>query len=333
MFSVEMMFKSKGLSRHIFQSADTFDAVMFLTSASKLEFTLRVPRVERMNCPPALHMLFLATKQNLRTKLRAVFTSSVSGYVTPPGYPFTAVPGHMKASHTIRAHEHQAIMLSFRNEPGTSQSITEPRCAQVTLSEVRPHANGKIVWSQSGLLNAPAAVYNSSINIKLQTVLQCNSFKMYFSFHTYSDLPHQLQNGLFNCSVVHYTSFKTHLHCNLKQECEGREDEGGHCPFSSPACDGKMAVGSTKCYSLHVSDNKISWLEAQELCQAKSGQLATLRFKEEVRIFLKMLRIASRAHSIYTGLMMDMNVPNLYRHTWRWHGSSIAYSIPSIKES
>ena len=278
-------------------------------------------------------MLFLATKQKLRTKLRVAFTSSDSGSITPPGYPFAPVPAGMKASHTIHLHKQQSLMLSFKQEPDYYPSYSLSRTAHISLSIVRPYASAKTVWSQRGLLNTPAAIFNSSISIKLLTTTLCVSFKIYFSIHVYPTLPQQLQNGCYNCSVGHYASFKDHLHCNLKQECEGREDEGGHCPFSSPACDGKMAVGVTKCYSLHVSNNKISWLEARKLCQAKSGKLATIRFKEEVRIFLKMISIANRAQLTYIGLTMDNDVPNLYRHTWRWDGNRIAYSAPSIRGS
>ena len=304
---------------------------MFLlfTFASKLELTLLLQRSDRLKCSPDLYLLFFGTKQKLRTKLRVVFTSSDSGYVTPPGYPFSPVPSGMKASHTIHLHKHQSLMLSFRQEPDFARSVTRSETARITVSVIRPYASAKIVWSRRGLLNTPAAIFNSSVSIKLQTSTLCISFQIYFSLHVDPTLPQQLHNGFFNCSVAHYASFKDHLHCNLKQECEGTEDEGGHCLFSSPACDGKMAVADTKCYSLHVSNNKISWLEARKLCEAKSGKLATIRFKEEVRIFLKMLRIANRAQYTYIGLTMDNDVPNLYRHTCRWEGNSIAYSAPS----
>ena len=315
----------------IFRQLSRTGVVLLLTSASKLDFRLHVHRIDALKCSPDLYMLFLATKQNLRTKLRVVLTSSDSGYVIAPGYPFTPVPEDMEASHTIHVRTHQSLMLSFKQEPDFSPSFIRLKTFRISLSIIHPHSSAKTVWSRHGLLNTPAVISNRSVSIKLLTATQCVHFKIYFSLHTYPALPQQLRSGFFNCSVAHYASFKDHLHCNLKPECEGREDEGGHCPFSSPACDGKMAVGDTKCYSLHISDNKISWLEAQTLCWAKSGKLATIRFKEEERIFLKMLRIANRAPLTYIGLTMDKTVPNLYRHTWRWDGNSIAYSAPSTK--
>ena len=318
-------------TKEIFRQFPTTGDILSLTHASKLDFTLLVQTIGNSKCSPDFYMLFLATKQNLRTKLRVVFTSSVSGYVIPPGYPFTAVPTDMKASHTLSVHKHQSLMLSFKQQPGSSPSGVPFLTVQISLSIIHPHSSAKIMWSRRGLLNTPAVISNSSVSIKLLTQRPCIPFKIVFSLHTHPDLPQQSRNGFFNCSVAHYASFKDHLHCNLKPECEGREDEGGHCPFSSPACDGKMAVAGTKCYSLHVSDNKISWLEAQKLCEVKSAKLATIRFKEEVGIFLKMLRIANRAQLTYIGLTMDKTVPNLYRHAWRWDGNRIAYSAPNIK--
>ena len=328
---MQLIWTTQKYSRHLHLSNFAADGFLFLSFSSKFDFTLLRHRMNRMTCEQDIYILFLATKQTLRTRLRVVMTSSMSGYVTPPGYPFTPVFADVRASHTIHVHKHQRVMLSFKQQSAFLLSAFSSSTGLVTLSKINPNAAAKIVWSQRGVLNTPAAVYNSSINIKLETQTISVSFSICFSFHVYPALPQQLQGGLFNCSVAHYASFKDHLHCNLKQECEGREDEGGHCPFSSPACDGKMAVGGSKCYSLHVSNNKISWLEAQKLCQAKSRQLVTLRFKEEVRIFLKMLRIASRVQHAYVGLLMDKNVPNLYRHTWRWDHASIAYFAHGVR--
>ncbi|XP_076454791.1 uncharacterized protein LOC143289631 [Babylonia areolata] len=54
---------------------------------------------------------------------------------------------------------------------------------------------------------------------------------------------------MWNCSVDHYPSFHHHLACNLKTECEDGRDETGHCPFSSPECQGMVAL-CDRCYKL-----------------------------------------------------------------------------------
>ncbi|XP_025101655.1 G-protein coupled receptor GRL101-like [Pomacea canaliculata] len=50
--------------------------------------------------------------------------------------------------------------------------------------------------------------------------------------------PRPLDNGLWDCSVPYYNTFKLHLECNQESECDGGQDEGLHCPYSSLACNG-----------------------------------------------------------------------------------------------
>ena len=276
-----------------------------------------------------LRILFLATQHQLLTKLRVVPVSERSGYVTPPGYPFTPVPANMRASLTLHVPRHQSMMLSFLPQLNLQPQHKSYPLAKVTLSNIQ--ANKTVLWTLAKVQGISVDLYDGSINIKIKTILATGSFKILFSLHPSYARPHKSHSGMFNCSVPYYASFKDHLHCNLKQECEGREDEGGHCPFSSPACDGDMAVVGTKCFSLHVTQKKISWLEAKGLCEDRSGQLAILRSQEEVDVFLDMLRIANRVRKTHIGLFMDTKVPNLYRKTWRWVDNTIAYSAPKMK--
>ena len=276
-----------------------------------------------------LRILFLATHDQLRTKLRVVSTSLGSGYVTPPGYPFTPVPLNMNASLAIRLPKQHVVMVKFIPRMDLDPYHQRYSLARITLSNIHP--SNTVAWSTLGAQNIPVEVHDHAILIRIETVATSESFKIHFSFHQWHSRPYKSHSGMFNCSVPYYASFKDHLYCNLKQECEGREDEGGHCPFSSPACDGDMAVAGTKCFSLHVTQKKISWLEAKGLCKDRSGQLAILRSQEEVGVFLNMLRIANRVRQTHIGLFMDTKVPNLYRKTWRWVDNTIAYSAPILK--
>ena len=276
-----------------------------------------------------VRILFLATHQQLWTKLRVVPMSERSGYVTPPGYPFTPAPANMRASLTLHVPRHQSIMLSFLPQLNLHPQHKPYPLARVTVSN--SHLNKMVSSTEEKVQFNPAELYDSCVNIQFTTIQVQESFKIYYSFHPWHARPYKSNSGMFNCSVPYYASFKDHLHCNLKQECEGREDEGGHCPFSSPACDGDMAVAGTKCFSLHVTQKKISWLQAEGLCEDRSGQLAILRSQKEVDVLLNMLRIANRVRHTYVGLFMDTEVPRLYRKTWRWVDNTVAYSAPKIK--
>ena len=276
-----------------------------------------------------LRILFLAAQEELWTKLRVVPTSVDTGYVTPPGYPFTPAPANMNASLIVHLPRHHYIMMSFLQLMDLHPLSVPYISAKITLSSIP--TNRKALWTAAEVQNIPAELYNSTISIHFKTRHASNSFKIRFSFHPLHAWPRKSLSGMFNCSVPFYTSFKDHLNCNLKQECEEREDEGGHCPFSSPACDGDMAVADIKCFSLHVTHTKISWREAKGQCEDKLGKLAILRSQEEVDVFLNMLRFANRVRKTYVGLFMDLEVSNLYCKTWRWVDNTIAYSAPKVK--
>ena len=324
----------RGIFGRGYESHGTMGNFLSFASSNKLRFHLFrfFYRQEAIfSSLSEFRILFLATQHHLWTKLRVVSVSERSGYVTPPGYPFTPVPANMRASLTLHVPQHQSIMLSFLPQLNLHLQRKPYPLASVTVSNI--HLSKTVSSTEGYGRDIPAELYDGCVNIKLTTLQVQESFKIYYSFHAGHARPYKSNRGMFNCSVPYYASFKDHLHCNLKQECEGREDEGGHCPFSSPACDGDMAVAGTKCFSLHVTQKKISWLEAKGLCEDRSGQLAILRSQEEVYVLLNMLRIANRVRHTYVGLFMDTEVPRLYRKTWRWVDNTVAYSAPKMKMS
>ncbi|KAL8589162.1 hypothetical protein ACOMHN_052500 [Nucella lapillus] len=74
-----------------------------------------------------------------------------------------------------------------------------------------------------------------------------DGLKLFFSFFHPSKMPQKLPSGLWNCSVSYYSSIHHHMDCNLKTECEDGRDETEHCPFSSPECQGLVAL-CNRCY-------------------------------------------------------------------------------------
>ena len=148
---------------------------------------------------------------------------------------------------------------------------------------------------------------------------------IYFSFHPKSKAPIRLKTGLYNCSVDHYWRFQKHLDCNLKVECEDGRDEAGHCPFSSPACNGWMAFRD-KCYKfielriikrasriLHLKAKK-----AVELCGFLNASIWMVRNSESflaVRRIIKE-RMPIRYSYVTVGLSFgDLSVHNMYRRS------------------
>ncbi|KAL8585571.1 hypothetical protein ACOMHN_050330 [Nucella lapillus] len=74
-----------------------------------------------------------------------------------------------------------------------------------------------------------------------------------FSYLPVQHEPHKLANALFNCSVEYYVSFKMHLQCDWKYDCEDGRDEREQCPSRGPDCQGRLQ-SCTECYSAHSGD-------------------------------------------------------------------------------
>ncbi|XP_070196452.1 relaxin receptor 2-like [Littorina saxatilis] len=131
---------------------------------------------------------------------------------------------------------------------------------------------------------------------------------MLFSFHPEGRPPEKLGNGLFNCSVDHYPTFRQHLDCNLEPECHGGQDETQHCPFSSPACEGKVASGD-RCF-VYVSRTVLTEFRTTQLhaydemrryCRQLGGSLVTIRSEAERVEFVNMFQTEYASDCAFPG--------------------------------
>ncbi|KAL8608048.1 hypothetical protein ACOMHN_023864 [Nucella lapillus] len=85
------------------------------------------------------------------------------------------------------------------------------------------------------------------INVRRGDCIMTDCFKLFFSFVPPRRLLQKLPSGLWNCSTRYYASVQHHMACNHKRECEDGRDETEHCPFSSPECQGLVAL-CNRCY-------------------------------------------------------------------------------------
>jgi hypothetical protein len=105
--------------------------------------------------------------------------------------------------------------------------------SHLKLQEVREDGSTESVWTNP-MSEIKPKVYQTSLKLLVKNKL---FFQALFSLHKVSESPHQLTNGLWNCSThAHYESFRRHLDCNQRQECEGMEDETWHCQHFHPHC-------------------------------------------------------------------------------------------------
>jgi hypothetical protein len=94
-------------------------------------------------------------------------------------------------------------------------------------------SSNELLWRKCGVQFINASLYNQSLSLRFVSNAASVrvGFQLYFSIHNASAAPVQSADGMFDCSR-HYDTFRPHLDCNLRQECEGGEDEHRGCPYN-----------------------------------------------------------------------------------------------------
>ena len=279
-------------------------------------------------------------------RLPVYTTSPTSGYVTHPAYSQSEIY-FCRAFYKLVVPPNYVVLVSF-GKFVFECSLLERASRTTFLELLDPLKNNRTlltVRNSCEFSDIRPRVYNSSLLIRYSVSIARfrRNFRVDFSFHPESRPPVRLPGGLWDCSVpAHYASFKLHVHCNQQPECQGGEDEGGHCPFSSPACNGSLAVpgrsgsgSGGKCYRLHRAGSMraILWSDAQGRCRALGGNLATVKDDSEWEV---MSKVAAGRDSYqhgtsfypyaYIGLQgFQSSMPNMYQYMYRWVDGTIAY--------
>ena len=226
---------------------------VIITHSNKLYFRIET-EPHCITDEAQFRIYFRAVERRLRDSLHVVHTSPVSGYIQPVGlvpHKFYGFSLSNNASYRLTLPEGHVVMTSVQR-----MHLVTTTTGRVTLS-LRSESTSegqKLLWSKCHGYGLTPEVYNFTLVVGFQGNPRKSQggFKLLYTFHNWSYSPQKLSSGMFNCSVSYYQDFKKHLHCNLQQECDGREDEGGHCHFSSEACNGSVAI-KNKC--LHVYGN------------------------------------------------------------------------------
>ncbi|KAK7106060.1 hypothetical protein V1264_017360 [Littorina saxatilis] len=304
----------------------------YIPPANVVYFRMKVSRLDLSNFVK-FRVRFHAAREDPRTKLNLVTTSSNSGYLTSPGYDGQRFyPPSMNAEHVLNLPENHTVVLSFVRfdiynfYTGFDSLPCFDKLTIFTLD--RESQKATQAWAKCQKRDPPIQIYDKPLKIHFTSNSngEATGFKMIFTIVPFSQTPRRLQSGLFNCSVSNYASFKQHVHCNMKQECEDGKDEGGHCPFSSPACKGSVAVND-KCYTMIAKSD--TGLSLERECQQQNLHPATIKTKEELEMFSKLFlsKSAIRTKRIGLGLLgYDSSMPHYYRHTLKWIDNTINYN-------
>ena len=308
----------------------------YIPYSNVIYFTISFQMVP--NSGTAFRISFVATKEHLAKELHVVKTSPTQGYVTPPGYDGrSGYAGLMDAGamYTVEVPEKHTVMISFErfdfySIPTIYEEIAH-ECIQDYLMLFSSDDTGAdvLVWTKCSVKYVPPEVFNRSISLRFITNSRGyrTGFKIRFSLHRAPHEPRLVSPLRFDCSGTNYDSFKQHVHCNTVQECRGREDEGGHCPFSSPLCNGSTAVND-KCYSTYYHARGLTWEAAVDECSTRGAQLATMKTPGELEALGMHVNFAGQPDVAFVGLTNhNEGTPHYYRNMSRWIDNVINYSI------
>ena len=281
---------------------------------------------------PHFRVLFTSTAESLWIKMTSVFTSPISGFITSPGFDVTrpCVP-NLDASYNLSVPGEHVVMVSF---PYLDLDDVFNRRDFVQLTVVNPNGTlGELYNLTEANYISPLYVFHSAaIVIRFVSgrsqVWPSKGMNLSFSFHPVAAAPQRLGSGLWDCSVPdYYASFKQHVHCDLQPDCQGGEDEGGHCPFSSPDCRGSVDAGG-KCFLSVDSNVHLSWEAAQTECHRRGGDLAMMKTPGEWEAFWKLYDYGRNWKCAYIGLRLNhTSLTRMYRKTWSWLDTTTAFDV------
>ena len=195
--------------------------------------------------PQSFWLYFRSTHVNLRESFKVVHHSHSGGYITLHGFEENLdFCWGLRISYTLQLLPAHVLMLSFPYFDIDTKTIFSASCTTVFLElSVTKDGRQTHFWRKCKSQQIEADIFNTSVIFKFrsQNPMARRGFKSLFSFHPSSEVPQKLPSGRFNCSS-HYETFHHHLDCNLRVECQYREDETGKCPFSSARCKGSAQL-------------------------------------------------------------------------------------------
>ena len=265
-------------------------------------------------------------------------TSNSTGYVTSPGYDGIHKYGYdVNSTVDLDVPGGFVVMVSFPHLDISANIQMNGRFGDGPAS-FASHVSVYLVcedfvslaFKYTGEITPPPSLHNCSLRIHFESFKNAGNFgfKMLFSLHPVSTAPSFLDNGLLDCSVPHYDSFKQHVQCNLEPECPDGKDERD-CSFSSASCDKGSASFLDKCLVFASGREKLTWDAANDGCFNTGGRLVTLNTPSKLSRFREAFRAKRILFPVYVGAayFVDTAMPMFYSPYWQWRDKTIALNL------
>ena len=267
---------------------------------------------------PPVRIIFEAVERRLDVR----YTSDTGGFVTA-----WYEEGVGRVCDQLTVPFHHVIMISFDSDAAS------PCSPFLTLHCVASDTGHKVMDELSKNRFKFIKIYHTKqleVCLHMRGAISYGNacFKVLFSFHPEHRVPQRLSSGLFNCSTEDYWRFQQHLDCNIQVDCEDERDEAGHCPYSSPACNGWVSA-QNKCFRLFQFEST-STLPRIYVCRALGFELASLKTEQEIDGALKLVK--GRIEAVCFGLTCGLRSKrNLYGSVFMWSDNTAVYNTDHLK--
>ncbi|XP_076452693.1 uncharacterized protein LOC143288229 [Babylonia areolata] len=292
---------------------------------SRRHFALFAIVVHDLHVPYIIKVKAISVTSDTKTRLQLYDLSPNQGLLQSPGWNPSAGVTHPPFAGRINSTVHMrvppghTVMYSFLHVSVGTYQIT-----QITFCLVKSHCTWSTDMVENRVEQGPEVylkvgqspmgpfifpVRQDPVRIVYRVEedhLPYPGFRLLFTIHQRSRRPTQTPEGQWNCSVDTWSTFRSHLDCNMVTQClDGRDEED--CGYSR--CQGVGFEVNGRCYSLRFMKNnrRNTQYSPIQQCQEEGAQIASLSTVREYEAVTRLIwthqqfPVAVGLHSTFHG--------------------------------
>ncbi|KAL8618516.1 hypothetical protein ACOMHN_000661 [Nucella lapillus] len=248
--------------------------------------------------------------------------SQGGGYIQTPRWEKLVGPMHMKSCVTLHVPEDHVIMISLD---------IELKGHLTSVLSVTPTANcssdntSQTIWKTKEAAT-PTVLWQTAVLSVLFNAFPLSEgdgpFRLKYSFHNGSQVPLQLPDGTWNCSVPYYHKFHQHFECLAKTYCADKRDK-----LKATSCTRKPIVGII-CEAVPIPEESLNTttLSLSVPSRWKTEGLWLCRHGQRTHTFLA-CDLAANCSNLNTEACIGFFSPHMPVFTCRNQVGSVPYTL------
>ncbi|XP_025099599.1 uncharacterized protein LOC112567209 [Pomacea canaliculata] len=277
-----------------------------------------------------LNVNFTAVPQETQPQLNTTFLSPTTGYIdtSQPSEKKEYCPFINTWTYLVAPEDHATVINIYIYDKRQDCLINGINF--VIIFETDSNSTQYSVCALYKNSYTEPVIYHGGVRVQYKsfTTYDRPFFRILFSFHHVSALPVQVSEGRWNCSAVRWEDMQHHFPCNFVSNCVGGEDEAGCWSGDGTCSPGTLQAGG-RCFSLSFfGEEEMSWIDANEHCRKRGGQLPSLSTKRVWESVTDLFtRIGKCSHFFIGARTAPPTISVMYRNSWMWSDNTIAYFI------